>query len=47
MRKDDSFFENEVANMISPNRKAIFQTEFAKKIRAGQIQLPAGAFFCA
>src|SRR5437868_663067 len=45
MRKDDSLFQNEVTNVIGPNRKAIFQSEFAQKICARQIEPASGTFF--
>src|SRR5213080_3282296 len=47
MRKKDALLEHEIANVIRPNRKSIFEPEFAKKIRALQVKLTAGAFFTA
>ena len=47
MRKSNAFLEDEVANVIRPNRKSVFESELAQKIRALQIELTAGAFFAA
>src|SRR5437867_11558920 len=45
MRNKDALPEHEIANVIRPNRKSIFDPEFAKKISALQVELTAGACF--
>src|SRR6478609_6014659 len=45
MQHQNAFFENEIANVISPDRQPIFETEFMQIIGRAEIKLTTGAFF--
>jgi hypothetical protein len=44
VRKEDSFFQDEIADVISPNRKTIFQSKLTQAIGALEIKLSARPF---
>jgi len=47
MRKQDALLDHHFANAICPYRKPILESKFSQVVGAFQIQLAAGAFFCA
>src|SRR5437867_5580577 len=47
MWKKDALLQDQIADMVSPNRETVFEAKFTQEICAVQIELATGAFFTA
>src|SRR5438105_1716427 len=45
VRQQNAFLQNNVANVVNPNRQTILQTEFAQVIRAVEMKAATCSFF--